>query len=157
LAEHEAWDVDGHQHDGKANWKEKPATGTEIRRDEAGNLVATKNETQEEETRQWTPSGGNWGEEKWVLLNRAAMRKTNKQTKQQTNIRRRAQIWEQHITNTKQIGDETLERKSEICSIKLNKIHIRNTKVTTLPPSFNWKQKFGSWLTLSNLSSANES
>jgi hypothetical protein len=43
---------------------------------------------------------------------------------------------------------ETHKRKLEICSIKTELDSHTTTEVTTLPPSFGWKQKFSSWPTL---------
>jgi hypothetical protein len=63
--------------------------------------------------------------------------------RQQTETRRKSQIWEQHITSTKQIGDEVHKQKSEICSIKPEHDSHTTTEVTALPPSFDyWNIKF---------------
>jgi hypothetical protein len=75
----------------------------------------------------------------------------------QRKARRKTQIWEQHITSSKQIGDETHERKSENCSIKIEHDSHPRHRGHRPPSRFDYfKQKFSSWFTLSNLRNANE-
>jgi hypothetical protein len=45
---------------------------------------------------------------------------------------------EQHITKTRQNGDETQARKSEIFSLRTEHYSHITTEVTVLPPSFDY-------------------